>query len=67
MRKRSNTTRPFTIAVTQTGYRRLKRLADDETLAVADVLSFVFENFDEIIDDGAFQENMRQFKFTLQD
>lgn len=66
MRKRSNTTRPFTIALTESGYRRLKLLADDERLDIGDILSFVFENFDDILNEERFNERMRFYKLDLQ-
>ena len=51
MPKRFRLTRRFNVAMTEDGFRRLKRFAADAGLDEGEALSFVFENFDSIADE----------------
>ncbi len=48
MPKRLRLTRRFPCAMTEDGYRRLKRFASDACLSEGEALSFLFENFDSV-------------------
>ena len=65
MPKRLRLTRRFTAAMTEDGYRRLRRFADEAGLDEGEALSFVFENFDSIMDEGAFLQRIRLFNSEL--
>jgi hypothetical protein len=65
MPKRLRLTRRFTVAMTEDGYRRLRKFADEAGLDEGEALSFVFENFDSIMDDGAFMQRIRLFNAEL--
>ncbi len=65
MPKRFRLTRRFSTAMTEDGYRRLRRFADEAGLDEGEALSFIFENFDSIMDDGAFMQKMRAFNSDL--
>lgn len=45
MPKRLRLTRRFPVAMTEDGYRRLKRFASDSQLEEGEALSFLLENF----------------------
>lgn len=49
MPKRFRLTRRFPVAMTEDGYRRLKRFAGDAGLDEGEALSFLFENFSSVI------------------
>lgn len=65
MPKRFRLTRRFSTAMTEDGYRRLKKFADEAGLDEGEALSFVFENFDSIMDEGAFMQRIRLFNSDL--
>jgi len=50
MPKRFRLTRRFPVAMTEDGYRRLRRFAAEAGLDEGEALSFLFENFDSVID-----------------
>ena len=66
MPKRFRLTRRFPCAMTEDGYRRLKRFAKDAGLDEGEALSFLFENFDSIIDEDTFGHRMRIFNAELE-
>ncbi len=66
MPKRLRLTRRFTVAMSEDGYRRLRRFADEAGLDEGEALSFVFENFDSIMDEGAFMQRIRLFNSELE-
>lgn len=66
MPKRFRLTRRFTTAMTEDGYRRLRKFADEAGLDEGEALSFVFENFDSIMDEGPFMQRMRIFNSELE-
>ena len=49
MPKRFRLTRRFPAAMTEDGYRRLKRFASDAGLDEGEALSFLFENFESVM------------------
>jgi hypothetical protein len=65
MPKRLRLTRRFPVAMTEDGYRRLKRFSKDAGLDEGEALSFVFENFDSILDEDTFGHRLRIFNFEL--
>jgi hypothetical protein len=59
-------TRRFPAAMTEDGFRNLRRVAADTGLAEGEVLSFVFEHFNSITDDEVFPHRLRLFKADLE-
>ena len=67
MAKRLRLTRRFPAAMTEDGYRRLRRFAAEAGLDEGEALSFVFEHFDSIMDDETFPHRLRLFQAELGD
>ena len=67
MPKRLRLTRRFPVAMTENGYRRLKRFSKDTGLEEGEALSFLFENFDSVIDEDTFGHRLNLFQSTLED
>ncbi|MGC3939235.1 hypothetical protein ACOTTU_15635 [Roseobacter sp. EG26] len=65
MPKRFRLTRRFPVAMTEDGYRRLKRFAGDAGLDEGEALSFLFENFDSVINEETFGHRLRLFNSEL--
>jgi len=65
MPKRLRLTRRFPVAMSEDGYRRLKRFAKESSLEEGEALSFLFENFDRILDEDTFGHKLRNFQATL--
>ncbi|EET49276.1 hypothetical protein [Thalassobium sp. R2A62] len=65
MPKRLRLTRRTNIAMTEDGYRRLKRFAKDSGLEEGEALSFLFENFDSVMDEETFGHRLRLFNAEL--
>ncbi|MEM7521002.1 MAG: hypothetical protein AAF307_08180 [Pseudomonadota bacterium] len=65
MPKRFRLTRRFPVAMTEDGYRRLKRFAADAGLDEGEALSFLFENFDSVTHDENLTARMRLFNAEL--
>ncbi|KEJ96566.1 hypothetical protein [Pseudosulfitobacter pseudonitzschiae] len=65
MPKRFRLTRRFNVAMTEDGFRRLKRFAADAGLDEGEALSFVFENFDSIADEDNLTSRLRLFNSEL--
>ena len=65
MPKRLRLTRHTNIAMTEDGYRRLKRFAKDSGLEEGEALSFLFENFDSVMDEETFGHRLRLFNAEL--
>ncbi|WP_425038202.1 hypothetical protein [Primorskyibacter sp. S187A] len=61
MPKRFRLTRRFPAAITEDGYRGLRRFADEAGLSEAEALSFVFENLDGITDNEGLAGRLRLF------
>jgi len=67
MHKRLRMTRRFPIAMTEDGYRRLRRFAKDAGLDEGEALSFLFENFDSVTDHDNLTHRLRIFNSELED
>lgn len=65
MPKRFRLTRRFPVAMTEDGYRRLRRFAQEAGLDEGEALSFVFENFDSIMDDENLTARLRLFNSEI--
>ena len=66
MPKRFRLTRRFPCAMTEDGYRRLRRFATEAGLDEGEALSFLFENFDSVIDEDNLTHRMRLFNSELE-
>lgn len=66
MPKRLRLTRRMTIAMTEDAFRRLRRFASEAGLDEGEALSFVFENFDSLMDPEMFGPKFRQFNSALE-
>ena len=65
MPKRFRLTRRFNVAMTEDGYRRLKRFASEAGLDEGEALSFLFENFESVTNDENLRHRMRLFNAEL--
>mgnify|MGYP001801518477 FL=1 len=65
MPRRFRLTRRFPVAMTEDGYRRLKRFASEAGLDEGEALSFLFENFDSVINEETFGHRLRLFNAEL--
>ena len=66
MPKRLRLTRRFPVAMTEDGYRRLKRFSREAGLDEGEALSFLFENFDSILNEDTFSHRLRLFNSELE-
>ena len=66
MPKRLKLTCRFPVAMTEDGYRRLKRFAADSKLEEGEALSFLFENFNSVINEDTFGQRLRMFQNELE-
>ncbi len=62
MPKRLRLTRRSPVAMTEDGYRRLKRFASDSQLEEAEPLSFLFKNFNSVINEDTFGQRLKMFQ-----
>lgn len=67
MPKRFRLTRRFPVAMTEEGYRRLKRFANDAGLDEGEALSFLFENFESVTHSENLPHRLRLFNAELED
>lgn len=65
MPKRFRLTRRFPAAMTEDGYRRLKRFASDAGLDEGEALSFLFENFESVMKHENLTARLRLFNSEL--
>ena len=65
MPKRFRLTRRFPAAMTEDGYRRLKRFASDAGLDEGEALSFLFENFESVMNHKNLTARLRLFNSEL--
>jgi hypothetical protein len=65
MAKRFRLTRRFPCAMTEDGYRRLRRFAQEAGLDEGEALSFLFENFDSVTDSDNLTARLRLFNSEL--
>ena len=66
MPKRFRLTRRFAVAMTEDGYRRLKRFAGEAGLDEGEALSFLFEHFDSVTDSDNLTHRLRLFNSELE-
>ena len=66
MPKRFRMTRRFPVAMTEDGYRRLKRFAADAGLDEGEALSFLFENFESVTHEENLTARLRLFNAELE-
>lgn len=67
MPKRFRLTRRFPVAMTEDGYRRLKRFAREAGLDEGEALSFLFEHFDSVTDEDNLTHRLRLFNAELEE
>jgi len=65
MAKRFRLTRRFPVAMTEDGYRKLKKFATEAGLDEGEALSFLFENFNSVIDEENLTARLRLFNSEL--
>ena len=65
MPKRFRLTRRFPAAMTEDGYRRLRRFAAEAGLDEGEALSFLFENFDSVTHEENLTHRLRVFTAEL--
>ncbi|SPJ23630.1 hypothetical protein [Palleronia abyssalis] len=66
MPKRFKLTRRFPVAMTEDGYRRLKRFATEAGLDEGEALSFLFEHFDSVTHSENLTARLRLFNSELE-
>ncbi|NBB97877.1 hypothetical protein ROE7235_02015 [Roseibaca ekhonensis] len=66
MPKRFRLTRRFNAAMTEDGYRRLRRFAQEAGLDEGEALSFLFENFESVTDADNLGHRLRLFNSELE-
>ncbi|MEO0944187.1 MAG: hypothetical protein AAFY06_05010 [Pseudomonadota bacterium] len=66
MPKRFRLTRRFPVAMTEDGYRRLKKFSDDAGLDEGEALSFLFENFSSVMNHENLETRLRIFNSELE-
>jgi hypothetical protein len=62
MPKRLRLTRRFPVAMTEDGYRRLRRFAGDAGMDEGAALSFLFEHLDSVVDNDNLVHRLRLWK-----
>ena len=65
MPKRLRLTRRFPVAMTEDGYRRLRRFAEEAGLDEGEALSFLFEHFDSVMHRDNLTHRLRLFNSEL--
>ena len=66
MPKRFRLTRRFPVAMTEDGYRKLRAFAREAGLDAGEALSFLFENFNSVIDEENLTHRLRIFNSELE-
>jgi len=66
MPKRFRLTRRFNAAMTEDGYRRLRRFAAEAGLDEGEALSFLFEHFDSVTNQENLTARLRLFNSELE-
>ncbi len=67
MPKRFRLTRRFPVAMTEDGYRKLRKFAQEAGLDEGEALSFLFENFDSVTNTENLTHRLRLFNAELDD
>ena len=65
MPKRFRLTRRFPVAMTEDGYRKLRKFAAEAGLDEGEALSFLFENFESVTDEENLVTRLRLFNSEL--
>ncbi|MBD3664281.1 hypothetical protein [Sulfitobacter aestuariivivens] len=65
MPKRFRLTRRFPVAMTEDGYRRLKKFSADAGLDEGEALSFLFENFNSVMNEENLIARLRLFNSEI--
>lgn len=65
MPKRFRLTRRFPVAMTEDGYRKLKKFSSEAGLDEGEALSFLFENFDSVMNEENLIARLRLFNAEL--
>lgn len=65
MPKRFRLTRRFPVSMTEDGYRKLKRFSSEAGLDEGEALSFLFENFNSVIDHDNLSHRLALFNSDL--
>ena len=60
-------TRRFPVAMTEDGYRRLKKFSSEAGLDEGEALSFIFENFNSVTNQENLTARLRLFNAELDD
>ncbi len=66
MPKRLRLTRRFPVAMSEDGYRRLKRFAQEAGLDEGEALSFLFEHFESVTHRENLEQRLRIFNSELE-
>ena len=66
MPKRFRLTRRFPVAMTEEGYRRLKKFSTEAGLDEGEALSFLFENFNSVMNEENLTARLRLFNAELE-
>ena len=66
MPRRFRLTRRFPVAMTEDGYRRLKKFAAEAGLDEGEALSFLFENFNSVVNEDNLTHRLRLFNSELE-
>ena len=66
MPKRFRLTRRFPVAMTEEGYRRLKKFSTDASLDEGEALSFLFENFYSVMNEENLTARLLLFNAELE-
>lgn len=66
MPKRLRLTRRFPVAMSEEGYRKLKRFAAEAGLDEGEALSFLFENFESVTHHDNLTHRLRLFNAELE-
>ncbi|APG46628.1 hypothetical protein [Phaeobacter porticola] len=67
MPKRFRLTRRLPVAMTEDGYRRLRKFSQEAGLDEGEALSFLFENFDSVTNSDNLTHRLRLFNAELED
>ena len=65
MPKRLRLTRRFPVAMTEDGYRRLKKFSQEAGLVEGEAFSFIFENFNSVMNHDNLETRLRLFNAEL--
>ena len=67
MAERFKPTRRVNLALTERGWRNLKKFAGDAGLDEGEAISFIFENFSSVMDDDNLTHRLRLFNADLEE